>query len=325
MAGWVHKFGWWCGKQCESNGGAAAGARLCASNFSEVWLLPGRFRLAEQGPSAGFLWSEDPGTMAAEASNGVYEPGSPASPMSPATVPIEQVDLVVRRRLEQALNGVLGRLLQTTERTAAAAESQANVTKSETLLKSIKCDVWRPATREEELKTWREWWLQFSTWLLAVEPASEKDLQEMDIDTPVDCELMDDATLARSQRLYAVLCSLVKGRPLLIIRAYDSTKEGYEALRALRKEMEPKEKTRTLALMRRLAAWEFNAGQGLYEQLIKYEEALKQYETASGTNFPEELSLATIVTGLQEPLRSQVQLRLTPKTTYQDIRQWILQ
>ena len=89
--------------------------------------------------------------------------------------------------------------------------------------------------------------------------------------------------------------------------------------------MEPKEKTRTLALMRRLAAWEFNAGQGLYEQLIKYEEALKQYETASGTNFPEELSLATIVTGLQEPLRSQVQLRLTPKTTYQDIRQWILQ
>ena len=197
-------------------------------------------------------------------------------------IPLDQVDLVVRRRLEQALNGVFGRLLQTTERAAAAAEVQANVTKSETLLKSIKCEVWRPANRQEELKTWREWWLQFSTWLLAVEPAYEKDFQEMDIDTPVDSVLMDDATLARSQRLYAVLCSLVKNRPLLIVRAYDSTKEGFEALRMLRREMEPKEKTRSLALMRRLAAWEFHGGQGPYEQLIKYEEALKQYETAAG-------------------------------------------
>ncbi|OLP88024.1 Creatine kinase, flagellar [Symbiodinium microadriaticum] len=203
-------------------------------------------------------------------------------------IPLDQVDLVVRRRLEQALNGVFGRLLQTTERAAAAAEVQANVTKSETLLKSIKCEVWRPANRQEELKTWREWWLQFSTWLLAVEPAYEKDFQEMDIDTPVDSVLMDDATLARSQRLYAVLCSLVKNRPLLIVRAYDSTKEGFEALRMLRREMEPKEKTRSLALMRRLAAWEFHGGQGPYEQLIKYEEALKQYE-------------------------------------YQDIREWVLQ
>ena len=268
----------------------------------------------------------DPGTMD-QSFNGPAPADAGAQPDGAAAggVPLDQVDLVVRRRLEQALNGVFGRLLQTTERAAAAAEVQANVTKSETLLKSIKCEVWRPASREEELKTWREWWLQFSTWLLAVEPAYEKDLQEMEIDTPVDSDLMDDATLARSQRLYAVLCSLVKNRPLLIVRAYDSTKEGFEALRMLRREMEPKEKTRSLALMRRLAAWEFHGGQGLYEQLIKYEEALKQYETAAGAPFPSELSLATIVTGLHEPLRSQVQLRLTPTTRYQDIREWVLQ
>ena len=48
---------------------------------------------------------------------------------------MEQVDQVVRRRLEQALNGVFRRLLQTSERVAVAAESQANIQRNENLLR----------------------------------------------------------------------------------------------------------------------------------------------------------------------------------------------
>ena len=41
--------------------------------------------------------------------------------------------------------------------------------------------------------------------------------------------------------------------------------------------------------------------------------------------YPEDLVIATIVGGLREPLKSQIQLRLTGKTTYAEIREWILQ
>eukprot|EP00439_Symbiodinium_sp_Y106_P029208 s5963_g3.t1 len=184
--------------------------------------------------------------------------------------PMEQVDQVVRRRLEQALNGVFRRLLQTSERVAVAAESQANIQRNENLLRGIKCEVWRPTSGDEELRTWREGWLQFSTWLLTNDPSYEKDLEERDVDIAVDSDLMDATMLARSHRLYAVLRSLVKNRPFLIVRAYEKKKEGFEALRALKQETEPREKTRTLALMRKLAAWEFSPHQGLCEQLIKY-------------------------------------------------------
>ena len=102
------------------------------------------------------------------------------------------------------------------------------------------------------------------------DPSYEKDLEELDVDIAVDSDLMDATMLARSHRLYAVLRSLVKNRPFLIVRAYEKKKEGFEALRALKQETEPREKTRTLALMRKLAAWEFSPHQGLCEQLIKY-------------------------------------------------------
>ena len=46
----------------------------------------------------------------------------------------------MRRRLEQALNGVFGRLLQTTERAAAAAEGAS------------KCDKERNATQEHQVR-----------------------------------------------------------------------------------------------------------------------------------------------------------------------------
>ena len=89
--------------------------------------------------------------------------------------------------------------------------------------------------------------------------------------------------------------------------------------------MEPRDKARSLALLRQLAAWRFEGHGGLHEQLIKYEEALRAYESASGKEFSKDLVLATVLTGLKEPLRSQVQFRMTPATTYAELREWILQ
>ena len=81
--------------------------------------------------------------------------------------------------------------------------------------------------------------------------------------------------MERSVKLFTLLTSMVRGRPLLIIRSQERSRNGYEALRLLRKEMEPKERVRSLAIAQQLASWRFNETQTLHEQVMKYEDMLK--------------------------------------------------
>eukprot|EP00439_Symbiodinium_sp_Y106_P058645 s3472_g8.t1 len=189
--------------------------------------------------------------------------------------------------------------------------------------RGLKCDQWKPPSREEELRTWREWFFGFTNFISSHDPKYEEDINELDLEVEADHMFMNNEMVERSQRLFGLLCSLLRGRPLLLVRSCEKTKCGYEALRILKNEMEPREKARSLALMRQLAAWNFEEKGTMHEQLVRYEEALRAYEVSAGKPFPEDLVLATLVTGLREPLRSQVQLKMKADTKYSD--EWVLQ
>ena len=83
--------------------------------------------------------------------------------------------------------------------------------------------------------------------------------------------------------------------------------------------MEPREKARTLALLRQLASWRFDEKTTMHEQLVRYEEALRTYETSSGKPFPED------VVDRAQGAPYQVQLKMANDTKYADVREWILQ
>ena len=255
--------------------------------------------------------------------------GQAAQPPGGQQVQAEQfVDRIVRQRLDQAFTSIFGKLLESlesSERTAKAAEQQAGSQRTDNLVKSLKVEAWKPQSREEELRTWREWWFSLTNYLSAHDAEFEEDLKNIDLETPVDHAILPDSMVQRSTKLYGLLCSLLNGRPLFIVRGVEASKSGYEAVRLLKREMEPKEKARSLALLRQLASWKFDGPGGVYEQLIKYEDALRAYETAAAKEFPKELVLATVLTGIKEPLRSQVQMRMTATTTYAELREWILQ
>ena len=71
--------------------------------------------------------------------------------------------------------------------------------------------------------------------------------------------------MARSQKLFGLLCGLLNGRPLLLVRGAESSKNGLEAARILGGAMEPKEKARSMS------AWTFTGGKGtMYEHLVRY-------------------------------------------------------
>ncbi|CAE7826846.1 unnamed protein product, partial [Symbiodinium necroappetens] len=214
-------------------------------------------------------------------------------------------------------------VLTATQRAAEAAEKQATANKAEGITKALKLEAWKPSSREDELKTWREWSFQLSTWLIAHDEEYEADLEAIDVDVAVDHALLDGPAVARSQKLFGVRCNVLRNRPLLIVRAQEKEKNGFECIRLLRREMEPKERSRSLAIVRQLAAWTFKEG-NLHEQIIAYEDAVKGYESSSGKSYPEDLQIATITSGLKEPLRSQVQLRMTSSTRYSDLREWVL-
>ena len=154
----------------------------------------------------------------------------------------EMIDRLVKQRMEQAFGTVFGKLLETSEKAARAAQDNASHNRGEILMKGLKVDQWKPSSREEELRSWREWWVTFSNYVIAIEPAFEEDLKNIDQETEVSHALLPDDMVERSQRLYGLLCSLVRGRPLLLIKSCDDTKCGYEAIRVLRNEMEPREK-----------------------------------------------------------------------------------
>ena len=161
-----------------------------------------------------------------------------------------------------------------------------------------------------------------------MDPDYAKDLEDVAGEAIIDTDLMDTEGQARSRRLYGFLCNVIKGRPLLLIRGdLEKSRGGLEALRILREEMEPRDKTRSLALMRQLANWQFSGSGGLHEQLVKYEEAKPSAPTRLrlANLFLKELTLATVLTGVKEPLKSQLQLKLGPKTGYSQVREWILQ
>ena len=65
------------------------------------------------------------------------------------------------------------------------------------------------------------------------------------MEMPSDHRIMPNDSFERSQRVCRALCSLVKG--------LEKDKNGYDAVNILRKEMEPKERSRSLAVIEQLA------------------------------------------------------------------------
>ncbi|CAE7949814.1 unnamed protein product, partial [Symbiodinium sp. KB8] len=130
-----------------------------------------------------------------------------------AQLSADDVDRLVKQRLEQAFHGVIRKLVDTTERAAQAAEASASTNRLESLTKSLKVEFWKPASREEELKSWKEWAFQFTNWLVANDPSYEADLAGIDLEKEIDHALLPSEQEARSQRLFGVLCCAERKAP----------------------------------------------------------------------------------------------------------------
>lgn len=99
-------------------------------------------------------------------------------------------------------------------------------------------------------------------------------------------EACKDEVQKRARKLYSYLVSLVKGRPLRIIRSVTSN-DGFKAC-------QPKTRQRELGIIQALVAFpQFDRGK-ILEGFIKYDELVGEYELA-GTCVDKNLKIATVM------------------------------
>ena len=81
-------------------------------------------------------------------------------------------------------------------------------------------DVFKPDGREAELKLWSDWKFSFLNYVKGLDPsmARNMDMVEENVDGNYDFGDMSDETKAKAVRLYSLLTSYLRQRPLKLVR-----------------------------------------------------------------------------------------------------------
>lgn len=92
---------------------------------------------------------------------------------------------------------------------------------------------------------------------------------------------MEDGTKKRGTILYAVLTSLVQGRPQKVLKSIQPG-NGFECYRVLADQATPQLRARALALLQSVLQYSLSRTATLTESLQRLDDLVKEYEGASG-------------------------------------------
>ena len=179
----------------------------------------------------------------------------------------------------------------------------------------------QPENRSEELSKWMDWRFQFETFVGAVDASMLNHMKHAEKEeNPINDG--NPQIRAQSERLYSLLTGLMKQRPLRLVRGV-SNQNGLEAWRILTKDLQPRTRQRSLALVQALNKVQFDATKSVTEQLPQYDLMVREYERSSQTTYPDDLKIASVVAALPPNLRVHIQMALQDDTTFEDLRQRI--
>ena len=137
-----------------------------------------------------------------------------------------------------------------------------------------------PDSREQEISQWKEWAWSFEQYLSNIDPLFSEDIKRLreNPTATVDMSVSHDDEKKRGALLYSLLASLVKQRPLMVVRSVFSN-NGLEAYRQLLLSNEPVNKNRALSLLNVIMNWpQFNGKVSLLSQILRLENAFYEYD-----------------------------------------------
>ena len=181
---------------------------------------------------------------------------------------------------------------------------------------------------DHDVVQWGAWLHGFRTWLSVVNPAYESELLEIEARCSEPCMAMDllpDPTKSRSRQLYGILSTLLKGRPLQVLRLTHN-QHGYEVMRVLHQTLQPQTRSRAMAIIAAIMATPaFNKQSTTREQVHAFERACSEYWKASGKEVSEDVKFSILLRSLPKYLRDHINLSLSEDTSYDQVREQILQ
>ena len=165
---------------------------------------------------------------------------------------------------------------------------------------------------------WGAWLHGFRTWLSVVNPAYEAELLEVESRCSEPCKSMSvlpDQTQSRSRQLYGILSTVLKGRPLQVLRLTQD-QHGYEVMRVLHQTFQPRTRSRAMAIITAIMAPPaFNKQSTIREQVHAFACACSEYLKASGKEVSEDVRFSILLRSLPKYLRDHINLSLTEDTT----------
>ena len=230
---------------------------------------------------------------------------------------------------QQPLSGedVLNRLAVAVSQLAAASSGARPSEGSWKETKYVKApDLFAPKSLEEEVQAWGDWSFQFRNFMAIQDAKYRDELQQCEVaDGFLSFSSFNEATRERALRLYSVLASYLRGRPLKILKSV-TTGNGYQVWRQLCDELQPRSRPRALALAQALTRFPpLKEGHSLLDYILSYERLVNDYEEVSPQQYPEDLKISTLLSGLPSDMRRYLQMQVTDATTYQALRDKVLQ
>ena len=208
-----------------------------------------------------------------------------------------------------------------------ALERLTTNTQSQTWAKHLKTpEIWKPENREAEIKGWSDWKFSFVNYVRAVDPKLAELMEWAERQGAEEIRFDDMSAEARAYapKLFNMVCSYVKLRPLKLIR-FTERQNGFKAWKVLVDEMQPATRQRSLALMTQLSRIQFQSDKGVGEQLPLFEALVTEYERVSQNTYSDDAKVAAVLLACPSHLKQHLQLWVSESTTYELLKSKILQ
>ena len=181
------------------------------------------------------------------------------------------------------------------------------------------------SSRESEIAGWKEGSWMFEQYVASVDTRFSDDVQQIrsNLNTMVDPVDFSDSEKQRNSFFYSLLSSLLRQRPLLVVRQVSGS-NGFEAYRLLIQQNEPLSKNRSMGLLNVIMNWPTFSGKMSYmQQILKLEHAYAEYEKL-GTRLNDDLKTAVLMRSITGQLKTWLQLQVSETTTYAKVREMIM-
>lgn len=192
-------------------------------------------------------------------------------------------------------------------------------------------EVWKPETREQEHATWQEFSFALRAYLTAPDEKFSGDFKSLEgrYEILVKMNEMEENTRKRGTVLYAILTSLVQGRPQKTLKLVEPG-NGYECYRRLAEQATPQLRARALALLQSVLQFTFSKSKTLVENLQRLEDLVKEYEGASkGKQIHDDVLVGILLKNAPNQVRNWMLVNLKDDTPYaqvpESLKSWDVQ